>query len=396
MRSHRLSSALIIVGLLLSGTLAQAPSARAAAACFAETGFCVRGRFLAYWQAHGQLARNGFPLSEERREVLEDGNEYIVQYFERVRLEYHPEHAVPYDVLLGQFGRRVLTQRLLTARIVPQPTADRHLPADAMQPADPLPDRAYFPETGHNLGGRFLAYWQANGRLPQFGFPLTEEVEETLEDGRTYLVQYFERARLEYHPEHAAPYDVLLGQFGRGILAQVDLLTGDLGHLYATNAGVRERLGAPTAPAVRQPGATHEFERGRMFYRRGEGGVGLIYVLCGDPQAGPVIGNPPSYFFFDTFSEDQAQGGGPAPVPGLFLPQRGFGTVWREHQGVRDCLGYARTAEETGYTITAQHFQGGLLLAGPEDRSLYAFFVARSCFKCGESATYERFAAPAR
>jgi hypothetical protein len=28
-------------------------------------------------------------------------------------------------------------------------------------------------------------------------------------------VQYFERARFEYHPENAAPYDVLLGQFGR-------------------------------------------------------------------------------------------------------------------------------------------------------------------------------------
>jgi len=32
-------------------------------------------------------------------------------------------------------------------------------------------------------------------------------------------VQYFERARFEYHPEHVAPYDILLGQFGRQILA---------------------------------------------------------------------------------------------------------------------------------------------------------------------------------
>ncbi|CAA9557420.1 MAG: hypothetical protein AVDCRST_MAG18-791 [uncultured Thermomicrobiales bacterium] len=38
---------------------------------------------------------------------------------------------------------------------------------------------------------------------------------ETLEDGKQYRVQWFERARFEYHPENAAPNDILLGQFGR-------------------------------------------------------------------------------------------------------------------------------------------------------------------------------------
>ena len=73
--------------------------------CFAETGFCARGRFLAYWENHGGLAINGFPLSHEFEQVLEDGNTYTVQYFERVRMEHHPEFAAPNDVLLGQFGR---------------------------------------------------------------------------------------------------------------------------------------------------------------------------------------------------------------------------------------------------------------------------------------------------
>ena len=39
-------------------------------------------------------------------------------------------------------------------------------------------------------------------------------------DGRTYRVQYFERARFEEHPENQPPFDVLLGQFGRQILAE--------------------------------------------------------------------------------------------------------------------------------------------------------------------------------
>jgi len=38
-----------------------------------------------------------------------DGKEYTVQYFERARLEYHPENAgTPYVVLLGLMGTEVL------------------------------------------------------------------------------------------------------------------------------------------------------------------------------------------------------------------------------------------------------------------------------------------------
>ena len=75
--------------------------------CFAETGHCIRGLFLAYWQAHGGLTLNGYPLTDERVEVLADGNAYAVQYFERTRMEYHPENQPPYNVLLGQFGRQI-------------------------------------------------------------------------------------------------------------------------------------------------------------------------------------------------------------------------------------------------------------------------------------------------
>ena len=170
---------------------------------FPETGFRVGGRFLAYWEAHGGLPLYGYPLTSEIRERLEDGREYTVQYFERARLEYHPENADPRDrVLLGQFGRRI------------------HPPDPA---AAPLPDATYVAATGHNLRGRFLDYWGAHGGLAQFGYPLSEEIVETLEDGRPYTVQYFERARFEYHPEADDPqYQIVLGQFGRRILAQGD------------------------------------------------------------------------------------------------------------------------------------------------------------------------------
>ncbi len=40
--------------------------------------------------------------------MLENGREYTVPYFERARFELRPENQAPYDVLLGQFGRRIL------------------------------------------------------------------------------------------------------------------------------------------------------------------------------------------------------------------------------------------------------------------------------------------------
>lgn len=167
--------------------------------CFAETGKCVGGRFIDFWRERGGLAINGYPISGEMVETLEDGQQYTVQYFERTRLEYHPNSPVPYQVQIGQFGRRIRA---------------------ADPPASPLPGASYFAATGHNLDGRFAEYWRTNGGLAQFGYPISEVIREQLSDGREYEVQYFERARFERHPENAAPYDVLIGQFGRQILDQ--------------------------------------------------------------------------------------------------------------------------------------------------------------------------------
>ena len=76
-------------------------------------------------------------------------------------------------------------------------------------------DALTFPETGKSIKGRFLQYWQANGGLAQQGYPISGEMQEKSEiDGKTYTVQYFERAVFEAHPEHAAPNDVLLTLLG--------------------------------------------------------------------------------------------------------------------------------------------------------------------------------------
>src|SRR5438270_9966679 len=77
-----------------------------------------------------------------------------------------------------------------------------------------------FPQTGFTLSGAhgFLGYWQAHGGLAQFGYPISPEaVEVSPTNGSTYITQWFERNRFEYHPENQPPYDVLLGLLGRDL-----------------------------------------------------------------------------------------------------------------------------------------------------------------------------------
>ena len=76
--------------------------------CFAETGYCVRGPFLAHWRAHGGVVLNGYPLSDPFPLQLEDGQTYTVQYFERNRFEHHPENkGTEFEVLLGLLGTQL-------------------------------------------------------------------------------------------------------------------------------------------------------------------------------------------------------------------------------------------------------------------------------------------------
>lgn len=80
-----------------------------------------------------------------------------------------------------------------------------------------------FDATGYCIEGRFREYWEQNGGLPVFGYPITapaEEVNPT--DGGIYLTQWFERNRFEYHPKNAPPYDVLLGLLGSDRLTEMN------------------------------------------------------------------------------------------------------------------------------------------------------------------------------
>jgi hypothetical protein len=56
----------------------------------------------------------------------------------------------------------------------------------------------YFPETGHTVTGEFLnAYERVTNSLLLYGFPITESFDDPIYG----TLQYFQKARFEYHPE---------------------------------------------------------------------------------------------------------------------------------------------------------------------------------------------------
>jgi hypothetical protein len=68
----------------------------------------VDGPFLHAWESGG-LDRFGYPLTAARLERGADGNNYVVQWFERARFEWHPENrGTAYEVLLARLGADLL------------------------------------------------------------------------------------------------------------------------------------------------------------------------------------------------------------------------------------------------------------------------------------------------
>jgi uncharacterized protein YkwD len=166
-----------------------------AAGAESPTAYEVAPVFQRFYASSGGVTIFGHPVSPP---VLEEGR--LVQYFERQRFEYYPELASRgYEVLLGLLGREI---------------AERE--GRSFSPVPPLAGYRYIPETGHNIAPQFLGYWESRGGVRIFGYPVTEAFWED-----SLLIQYFERARFEYHPELAStPNAVLLGALGQIVWQQ--------------------------------------------------------------------------------------------------------------------------------------------------------------------------------
>ena len=203
---------------------------------FPQTGHHLGNDFLDYWRNNGGIFRFGYPLTEE---IAEDGR--TVQYFERAVFEHHPDNAAEWRILLRRLGADQTSHR-----------RDEQ-PFQRVSASDDTNTR-FFEPTGHRLSHGFKTYWEQNGALRIFGYPITEEFTE---NDRT--VQYFERARFEWHPEHrGTPYEILLGHLGRQAARDTGVDTSPVDRIsgvdnYHPNLWYTPAPPPPAPPAVQAP-----------------------------------------------------------------------------------------------------------------------------------------------
>jgi poly-gamma-glutamate capsule biosynthesis protein CapA/YwtB (metallophosphatase superfamily) len=146
------------------------------------------------------IAVFGLPIGPVQREPTADCRDQVaVLYTERQRLELHPEQDWPFRVIGTQVGTEAFKRTYGST----EPSRRTDLAAaDAF--ADP----------------RFRAFYERNGGLAVFGYPISGALSENdPASGTPRTVQYFERARFELAadaPPEAPPEAIVqLGLLGR-------------------------------------------------------------------------------------------------------------------------------------------------------------------------------------
>ncbi|NTU78313.1 MAG: hypothetical protein HGA45_02735 [Chloroflexales bacterium] len=361
-----IGGALAALVLLLATVGITTVSAQSGQRCFPETGACIEGPIRDYWERSGGLPVFGYPISP-RVYVEVEGQRLEAQWFERDRLEDHGAQGV----MAGRLGAQLLEWQGTPWQGLPQ--ADRAAPGCR-----------FFPETRHALCEPYLSYWEQQGGLTRFGYPISEPMTESV--GNWYGgAQYFERRRMEYHPEFAGtPYEVLLGLLGR-TLADIQhssvcpfAVPPEWRAVYS-RISFRSDLGCPDTGARTVPSAHQGFEGGEMIWLDLGAAGRKIYVLPAQTP-GVEAGQAPWMYqvFDDTWAEGQPVDSSATPPDGLMEPQRGFGKLWREHPEVQAQLGWATTPELAGTADWQPWFSSGALFAIPyaTDDPHHGFFYA--------------------
>jgi hypothetical protein len=155
---------------------------------FSETGHSVSGEFLkTYISATNPELIYGYPITEAFERDFG-----FIQYFERARFELRPENPLELRVVITQLG--LLLHE--TSYALPEPGS--------------IPGCRYFPESHFRICYDFLEFFEANGGAAQFGYPISNyEIRNGL------MVQNFQRARLEWHPELPSGEQILPADLGK-------------------------------------------------------------------------------------------------------------------------------------------------------------------------------------
>jgi lipoprotein-anchoring transpeptidase ErfK/SrfK len=193
----RAALASLLIGMAVGWYLAPARSrANPSVLYFQATGHRLddSSGFLSYWRAANGPSLLGMPVTEA---LVENG--LTVQYFERGRVELHPEYGNA--IVLGRVAAEY--NAALWQSFAPGPGPEVS------------PGVEYFAATGYSLGEPFLSFWKASGGIEAFGYPISEPFWEYV-GSEMLRVQYFERVRLEHRPLIGAQA-VQISPFGQAL-----------------------------------------------------------------------------------------------------------------------------------------------------------------------------------
>ncbi len=154
-------------------------------------GLCVAGEFRSFYETNNGRFFLGLPETAATRE-----GDILIQYFLKGRLELN---LISGHMRKGDVGLDLVRHRT--------PFASGDIPSDSTS-------HLYFPETGYSISFAFKDFFLANDGFRRFGPPISPEYD----DGLSWAprVQYFTKARLEYHPENVGTPDVVqIGNVGR-------------------------------------------------------------------------------------------------------------------------------------------------------------------------------------
>ncbi len=207
----RKSLSLLIAIALVTASWGFASAQTSDTQYFSETGHNVSGEFLAFYKSNPNATfLYGYPITEQF--ISKDGKS--VQYFQRARFEYVAENPEGQRVQLTMLGR------------------ETYASAGALNVDNPFACRLYV-ETGFSVCFAFLEFFDQYGGVAQFGYPISG-----FEYHENKLVQYFEKARFEWHPWKLEGQRVALS---------------DLGRVYFDKLGEDPALLAPASPLNNAP-----------------------------------------------------------------------------------------------------------------------------------------------
>lgn len=203
--------------LLVSCHAGPAPTPTSISAIPVATPFAV------FYAQNGGSAVFGDPITA----LCTDSTGRNIQYFDHFRLDYDPAGATLSLFPLGEW-------------------AFETSPAPTSVPGASSGQSRYFPETGQQIEGDFLSFYEKiNGPL-LLGLPISAQ----LSDGES-RVQYFENGKLEWHPELSVEMRVQLSPLAQAHYAYMmnqlncALLARPVSSALLTEANVEAGLNVP-------------------------------------------------------------------------------------------------------------------------------------------------------